>query len=708
MAALASRRTPRDPPRKTLSATSAPARAPVALGVGLLLIALYAVFAHGATTSPAEPRVQVALEALAALMAAASIWTGSVRLAAPRAACAGIALLGAFAAWSGISVLWSITPDLSWIEFNRIVSYGLVVLISAAVGASLPNPIRFIAPGILLLIVVVALYGLGQKLLPGIDISGLLSLDQTGRIARLQEPLGYWNALALLLAMGVPLALAVAAQRGGHRWLRIGAVISLQLILVAGGFTTSRGGLVALVLAVIAFLVLSREWLRLLLWLGAAALGALPPLVLDLTAHALTADGVALGQREHAGLLLLIVVMGSAVVLALAADRLVSLEPSFQLSPEVRRRTIRVLASVAGVAVLAALVVVAVSSRGLDGTISHAWRSFTEAQGTPVSNPDRLLSIDSANRWVWWKEAVGAFSDRPLAGWGAGSFPAIHLLYRHDFLPVVHAHSAPLEWLAETGLVGLLLAVGAWFGLLRAGLARIRMARSDGDRTLLAAAALAAVLAYVIHALYDWDWDIPGVTFPALILLGTLAGTARGGPSALPTATPRAVFDVGPMLRLLGLFAAGLALCTLALSSALPSLAAGRASAALLEASSGHLLQAHGDAASAAGLDPLSDAGPEAEATVALNRGAEPLARAYLLEAVSRDPTDTRAWEQLALIDLELGRLRQDLVVAQRVLELDPLSPAARAAALSAAAQAELRQAPPQASATAEATPGQG
>jgi hypothetical protein len=708
MAAVASRRTSPNSAPKAVVAASAPRWAPVALALGLLVVTLYAVFAHGANAIPAEPRVQVGLEGLGAVMAAVCLWTGTVRLAAPRAAWAGIALLGAFAVWSGISVLWSITPDLTWIEFNRVVSYGLVVLISLAISSSLPNPIRFIVPALLGLIVIVSLYGLGQKLLPGLHVAGLLDLNQTGRVARLQEPLGYWNALALLLAMGVPLAWAVAAQRGGHRSLRLGAIVSLELILVAGGFTTSRGALLALLVAGASLLLLAHERLRLLLWLGMGALAALPPLVLGLTSHALTGDGVALGSREHAGLLLLIVVTGSAVVLTLAADRIISLEASFQLAPAARQRIVKALLAAAGLAVPAVLVGLAASSRGLPGTVSHAWSSFTEAQGISVSNPDRLLSIDSANRWVWWKEALGAFWDRPLGGWGAGSFPAVHLLYRHDFLPVTHAHSAPLEWLAETGLVGLLLAAGAWWGLLRSGIAAVRAARSDTTRALLTAAAFASVLAYVVHAFYDWDWDMPGLTFPALILAGTLAGATHSRVTSPSKTGPQSPFDAGPAARLLALFGAGLAACTLVLSSALPSLSAGRASAALLAASVGDLRQAHSDAALAAALDPLSDSGPVAEATIALNRGDKPLTRAYLLEAINREPTDVGAWEQLSLVDLDLGRLQQDLVVAQRVLELDPLSATARGVALGAAAQAELREAPPQASATATTTPDHG
>jgi hypothetical protein len=462
--------------------------------------------------------------------------------------------------------------------------------------------------------------------------------------------------------------------------------------------------LLALAVGVCVCLLLSGDALRLAAWLAVAGLGALPPLVLGLSSRSLTADGVALGRREHAGLLLLVVLVGCAVVAALAAERLLVAERTFTLSPAHRRRLRQGLAVIAGGAVIAAALALALSSRGLSGSVGHAWNSFTTTRAISVSNPDRLLSADSANRWVWWREAAGAFSDRPLTGWGAGSFGRVHLLYRQDMLPVSHAHSAPLEWLAETGLPGALLAIGAWLLLLATGVAAARSRLIPGPR-VLKAASMAAVLAYAVHALYDWDWEMPGITLPALILLGVLCGSAgrRVAGGSRPAAGSPA--ETGPALRLLALLALSAGLCTLALSSVLPSVAAGRASAAFVAASAGRLGQAHADAVAAAALDPLSDAGPEAEATVALHRGDEPLTRAYVLQAIARDPTDDAAWQQLAVVDFELGRWREDLRAAQRVLELDPFSLTARRVALTTVQQVELRISPPLASATAIPTP---
>ncbi|HZT53101.1 MAG TPA: O-antigen ligase family protein, partial [Gaiellaceae bacterium] len=473
------------------------------------------------------------------------------------------------------------------------------------------------------------------------------------------------------------------------------------------GFTYSRGGLVALAAGLFACVALSGSRLRVLMWLGAAALAALPSLVLGLTSHALTANGVPLSRRETAGGLLLVVIVAASVMLWLGSERLLRAERRVVLSPTARRRVVRGLLGCAGACVVLGALAVGLSARGFTGTFSHLWTSFTTTQGVSVSNPSRLLSADSANRWVWWKEAAGAFSSRPLAGWGAGSFPVVHLLYRRDLLTVQHPHSVPLQWLAETGIVGFLIAAAAWVLLLRGALRGLRR-RGDGAGRLLAAGLFAAAVAYTVHALYDWDWDIPGVTLPVLIILGVLGGAGAGRVRRVDGRWPPAR---SALPQLLALAAVTLALCVFALSAVVPNLAASRASAALVAASGtseSALERAQHDAVIATSLDPVSDAGLRVEAAVAEHRDDPQLARAYLLEAVQRQPSDVEAWGSLAWLDVQLGRLRQGMAAAQNVLELDPLDYSVRLVAVGVAQAVELAEAPPQSSATAIATPSPG
>ena len=75
--------------------------------------------------------------------------------------------------------------------------------------------------------------------------------------SRLAYPVGYWNALAGLIAIGLPLLLwAVHSARSiGLRSLAAAAVPALALV---GYFTYSRGGLVATAIAVAALVLLIR------------------------------------------------------------------------------------------------------------------------------------------------------------------------------------------------------------------------------------------------------------------------------------------------------------------------------------------------------------------------------------------------------------------------------------------------------------------
>ncbi|HEY3884399.1 MAG TPA: hypothetical protein VGL62_04285, partial [Vicinamibacterales bacterium] len=102
----------------------------------LMLLLLYAAYDHGAAGLNAGARLQTVAAALAALVAAGVLWTGSLRIAAPRRAVLAIALLAGFALWSAVTLAWSVSPDATWTEFNRVLTYLLVLGVAVAVGAS--------------------------------------------------------------------------------------------------------------------------------------------------------------------------------------------------------------------------------------------------------------------------------------------------------------------------------------------------------------------------------------------------------------------------------------------------------------------------------------------------------------------------------------------------------------------------------------------
>ncbi|MGI8505493.1 MAG: O-antigen ligase family protein [Solirubrobacteraceae bacterium] len=646
-----------------LSARSHPAGV---LAVALLAVCGYAAFAHGAVGPTATERLQLVIAIVAAGAVAAWLWSGTFAVNAPALVWGGLGLLAAFAAWSGLTLLWSVSPDQTWAECNRALTYALVVGLAITLGASHRHAVELVAGGFLAVCLAVTAYGLGQKLFPGVHVGGLLTLDQTGQLPRLQEPFGYWNALALFVAFGVPIALSLAVDGELSERVRVPAAAAIVPMLVTIAFTYSRGAVLALVCGLAVGIALGGARLRSLLWLALACLAALPPAILGLMSHPLTGTGVDLGARELAGAELTAVLAACVLLLSIAARRLVARERRTSLSALDAQRIGRALARLLAVLVVVAVLAVAFSARGLGGTVSHAWHSFTATKATSVYDPGRLLSADSENRWVWWKEAARAFGDRPVAGWGAGSFGVVHLLFRRDTLTVQQPHSVPLQFLTETGVVGAILGLGAFALLTAGGLGAVRQ-RPSGRARLLAAALLAGSVMYAVHALYDWDWDIPGVTLPALLFLGVLGGSARH--EQPPTAVRRSGW------RAAGLAAAALCLAAFAFSVVVPRLAAADAQQALVSASGASRPALQGALASAldaSRLNPLSDAGLLAAATIELHLGHDEQSRRYVLAAVGRQPTDGQAWQQLAFEDLVLRDNRDALIAARQALALDP------------------------------------
>ena len=88
---------------------------------------------------------------------------------------------------------------------------------------------------------------------------------------------------------------------------------------------------------------------------------------------------------------------------------------------------------------------------------------------------------------------------------------------------------------AELGLVGLLglaLLVGGTAVSARDAL------RRDPEAV---AGMCAATLVWFLHASIDWDWQLPAVTLPAVILAGAMISVAapRAGPAAAAAARAR-------------------------------------------------------------------------------------------------------------------------------------------------------------------------
>ena len=213
------------------------------LALALLAACAYAAFARGAVRIPDESWLQIGLDVTA--LAAAAAWLS--RREGPQTTGAGwlgIALLTAFGAWCAVTMLWSVAPDDSWLEANRALAYALAVLLAVGLGTVSAPAIDRIAVGWLLVASAVALYALAGKVAPG-----AIAPDEP--IARLRAPLQYWNALALVCAMALPVALRVATDTARDPRPRLAALAGTYALVLTLGLTYSRGGFVALAVALV-------------------------------------------------------------------------------------------------------------------------------------------------------------------------------------------------------------------------------------------------------------------------------------------------------------------------------------------------------------------------------------------------------------------------------------------------------------------------
>src|ERR671937_861465 len=302
--------------------------APLLLGAGGCLAATAALFSDGSSNGRL---VWLGLAALLpATVVGVGVLAGMPRPAPGREALAALGLFAAFVCWCGISVLWSIEPDRSWSYFNRGLVYLAFGAAGLALGAYVPR-----APRVWAYVLAGALApALGWALLgKAVPAAG----SQSGRIARLSAPIGYWNALALLFDMALPLALWLAARREHAHWLRAAGVVYLYALTVGLLLTYSRGGVIVAAVAVALWLALGRprvESAAALLLGGGAGLGGA---VWAFSRPGLAEDAQAHSVRVHDGAWFALVFSLAAVAVGAVAYAGWLVEERRPLTPERRR-----------------------------------------------------------------------------------------------------------------------------------------------------------------------------------------------------------------------------------------------------------------------------------------------------------------------------------------------------------------------------------
>jgi hypothetical protein len=588
-------------------------------GASAALVAAAVLFADGSSDGPLIWVGGLAIVVVAAAAVSATMGT----LAVPeltRAALAAAGCLVAFVAWQGISLLWSIEPDRTWNYFNRGLVYLAFLLLGLVAGTARRSP-RYAAGSLAVVTAAAVCVALATKIFPGLSA-------ETERVARLSSPVGYWNVLALLAVFALPLSLWIAAPRSRPDWLRALGVLYLYAAFVALLLTFSRGGVVVGVAAVALWIAISRPRLE-----SAAALAIAVPVVLAVAGWAFSRPGLTKDGQPHA----LQVHDGRWFGLALVAGGLVVFGVALWVSRYERRRPLaeawrqRLGRAALGVVVIGVLVGIgALASAGI--TPSRVLHKFNEPAASPtaVSGPTHLTSVASTSRWNWWQEAWKSWRANAVIGTGAGTFDLTHRKLRVDGTVATEPHNLPLQFLAETGIVGFILFLGIAFAAAAALIETLR--RLEGEDRLAAGALAVALFAYVTHGVVDFDWDFVSVTAPAAAVLGVLL--AAGRPVRVRVPAHRGVAAV----------AAGAVAAALLYSLASPWLASRRVDDAYSALAQGNAAAASADARSAHDLNPVSIDPLLVWAAAESARGNVHRAGALYTQAIAIQPDNWRPW----------------------------------------------------------------
>jgi hypothetical protein len=613
-----------------------------------LLIAAAVLFSDG---SADRPLIWIGgLAIVAAAAAAVSAIVGAT--AFPDLTTLGVATVGlltGLVVWQGLSVIWSIQGDRTWNYVNRGIVYLAFLVLGLAIGTMRRAP-RVAAAWLAVVTACAIGVALATKIFPTLSA-------ETERVARLNSPVGYWNVLALLCVFAVPLALWVAAPRSRPDWLRAAAVVYLYAALVALLLTFSRGGVAVGIAAAVLWLAIGRPRIESAAALAVALVPTLAVAGWAFSKPGLTKDNEPRSLQIHDGRWFgVALVLGGVLAFALA----------FWISRYERGRPlgeawrVRLGRGLVGASVIA----VAIGIGGLLAagiTPSRVLHKFSEPTASPnVSGPTHLASVASTSRWNWWQEAWKSWRKHPAVGTGAGTFELTHRMLRVDGTVATEPHNLPLQFMAETGIVGLLLFVGVV--LVGAGALVESLRRLEGEDRVAAAALVVVLFAYVVHSVVDFDWDFVAVTAPVATLLGLLLAAARPRLPRIRLEARRGVLAV----------AAGAIAAAALYSLAMPWLSSRRVDDAYAALARGDFPVAASDAKSAHDLNPLSVDALLVWGAAEASRGNITAAGRLYTKAISIQPDNWLPWFYRARLLDNIAGPKEALFDARQAAARDP------------------------------------
>ena len=268
---------------------------------------------------------------------------------------------------------------------------------------------------------------------------------------RLSEPIGYWNALAVFVAIGIVVAVGLAA-RARALVVRALSAASLVLLFPVLYFTFGRGGWIALAAGLAVAVAVDPRRLQLVTTILVIAPWPALALWQAYESPSLTTQFSALADASDEGKRLALTIAVLAVIAALVMTGYAVLADRITVGRRVRYAYGALL-----VLVLVGSFAAVVAAHG--GPSESARRALDSIrQSSPNVSGDqtqRLFSLSSNGRLDTWESALDDARAHPAVGSGAGTFERWWLEHRDVPLKVRDAHDLYVEMLAELGPIGL-------------------------------------------------------------------------------------------------------------------------------------------------------------------------------------------------------------------------------------------------------------
>lgn len=565
-----------------------------------------------------------------------------------------LGLLTAFVAWTALSLNWTESTEKTAADLARVSTYlgvfALAVFTRGSRGAR--NMVAALGTGI----VVVSLVALLSRFVPAwFPEASQTASFLTSTQGRLSFPLNYWNGLAALIAIGIPLMLHVGTC-AAKTLPRVLAIAALPAMALASFLTLSRGGIAAAIIALIVFLTLTTDRLPKLLSLLVAGCGSAILIAGALQRDALL-NGLPTTTANHQGseMLAMLIVVCAGVGLIQAGICFVQNQGAPPRWTVVSRTQALALA----LGTLFALLITAVALNA-PSRASEVWSDFKQIDN-PGTGTKHLASVAGEGRYQLWQSAVNQERTKPMTGTGSGTFE--FWWARNGNIPSVvrDTHSLYMQTFGELGLVGLILLTAFLLAILLGGVwSALRASRNSRPQL---AAAIAGCVAFCVTATFDWVWQIPVLPVSLLLLASVLATSG----SNFRRSTKQAP---GPGLR---------SALVLTAVGAIAAIAIPLSSSILIRQSQTYVNAGNLDAAlraaqSAENVQPGA-ASPHLQQALLLELGGNlPLSASAARAATRREPTNWQTWIVLSRIEAKQGRTSSALRHYRTARSLNPQS----------------------------------